>query len=241
MDKLKRARHQLIWQVLEQFNTEFLVENNILFGGGTRIALELNEFRESTDIDFFCAGAASYRQVRLQAEAISLGQVLQPDHSLVFPREIRADRDGVRTYIQLKGSDEPIKLEFIRFDICEISADTKPHRFPVPIVDRSTCYLTKLLANADRYAESNKKDIFDLCMMKKEWGCIPKKVWQEADAAYGMQTVVKGLEKALAGLALNTEEAISRAVKVLKMQEDVATELVEVVAKELLQEVQLKT
>src|SRR5690554_3937019 len=90
MDKLKRARHQLIWQVLEQFNTEFLVENNILFGGGTRIALELNEFRESTDIDFFCAGAASYRQVRLQAEAISLGQVLQPDHSLVLLAEMLA-------------------------------------------------------------------------------------------------------------------------------------------------------
>ncbi len=238
MDKLKRARHQLIWQVLEQFNTEFLVENNILFGGGTRIALELNEFRESTDIDFFCAGAASYRQVRLQAETTSLGQVLQPDHSLVFPREIRADRDGVRTYIQLKGSDEPIKLEFIRFDICEISADTKPHRFPVPIVDRHTCYLTKLLANADRYAESNKKDIFDLCMMKKEWGSIPKKVWQEADAVYGMTTVVKGLDKALSALTLNPEESIEVAVRVLKMKKEIAYELVMNTAKELQHEIE---
>ena len=47
-----RQHHRLIARALENFNADYLRENRILFGGGTRIALELGEFRESVDIDF---------------------------------------------------------------------------------------------------------------------------------------------------------------------------------------------
>ncbi len=75
-------------------------------------------------------------------------------------------------------------------------------------------------------------------MMKKEWGSIPKKVWQEADAVYGMTTVVKGLDKALSALTLNPEESIEVAVRVLKMKKEIAYELVMNTAKELQHEIE---
>lgn len=46
-----RQHHRLIARALENFNADYLRANRILFGGGTRIALELGEFRESVDID----------------------------------------------------------------------------------------------------------------------------------------------------------------------------------------------
>ena len=45
MSAFVRLHHQYIIQALKNFNTEFMVTNNILFGGGTRIALDINEFR----------------------------------------------------------------------------------------------------------------------------------------------------------------------------------------------------
>ena len=46
-----QPHHQLIEQLLQGFNHEYLGSHNILFGGGTRIALELKEYRTSVDID----------------------------------------------------------------------------------------------------------------------------------------------------------------------------------------------
>uniref|UniRef100_UPI0040478EF9 hypothetical protein n=1 Tax=Rheinheimera sp. TaxID=1869214 RepID=UPI0040478EF9 len=46
----RRRHHQLIASCLENFNTDYLARHNILFGGGTRIALELDEYRESVDM-----------------------------------------------------------------------------------------------------------------------------------------------------------------------------------------------
>lgn len=48
-----RPHHQRIFQVLQKFNATYLAEHSILFGGGTRIALKIEEYRESIDIDFF--------------------------------------------------------------------------------------------------------------------------------------------------------------------------------------------
>ena len=50
----RRPRHNAIHKALLQFDKAFLLENKVLFGGGTRIAMELDEFRESVDIDFVC-------------------------------------------------------------------------------------------------------------------------------------------------------------------------------------------
>ena len=73
MNQYALTHHQIISSALKNFNSEFLCKNNIIFGGGTRIALEIDEYRESVDIDFLCPDMASYRAVREQVTNISLG------------------------------------------------------------------------------------------------------------------------------------------------------------------------
>ena len=64
MFEFKRPRHQLIQAALGQFDSDFLTRHRIYFGGGTRISMELDEYRESVDIDFLRPDKASYRAVR---------------------------------------------------------------------------------------------------------------------------------------------------------------------------------
>lgn len=177
---MNRQYHDAIIDVLGQFNAEYLIENRIYFGGGTRIALELNEFRTSVDIDFVCPDKASYRAVRTQVSSNSLGALV--DRPLSHKREIRADRDGVRTIIESKGVS--IKLEFVAFDNYQLKA-MESLGWGVPVIDKESCFITKLLANADRYNQPIKKDIIDLIMMHKAWGEPSDAVWSEVDSHYG--------------------------------------------------------
>ena len=87
-------------------------KHRIGFGGGTRIAMELDEYRESVDIDLFCPSTASYRAVRETVTDHSLGRLMRTP--LTLSREVRADRYGVRTAIQEEGVS--IKLEIIAFE-----------------------------------------------------------------------------------------------------------------------------
>ncbi|QBL09800.1 hypothetical protein E0Z06_09855 [Rheinheimera sp. D18] len=80
-------QNQLIATCLHNFNSDYLKQHNILFGGGTRIALELNEYRESIDIDFLCKDRAAYRAVRQQVSSNSLGDLVKIPFS--YPRDIR--------------------------------------------------------------------------------------------------------------------------------------------------------
>ncbi|WP_420588296.1 nucleotidyl transferase AbiEii/AbiGii toxin family protein [Bacterioplanoides sp.] len=240
MIELVRTHHQLIWDALSHFDSSYLEANNILFGGGTRIALELGEYRESTDIDFFCAGRSSYRAVRSQTTNSSLGHVLNENSGLEFLRDIRADRDAVRTYVRTPEDGTPIKLEFVHFDICDIVQDEGDTLFNVPVVDRATCFTTKLLANADRFDNPSRKDIFDLCMMRREWGEIPVEAWENADRTYGYPTIFQGLYGALSKLMDESDSAIETAVDSLKIEENLANELIDDVSELLLSETQIK-
>ena len=56
-----RARHNAVDKVLARLNGDFLEHAKCFFGGGTRIVLELNEYRESADIDFLCSDREGYR------------------------------------------------------------------------------------------------------------------------------------------------------------------------------------
>lgn len=141
-----RPHHQVIWKILEGFDSGFLVQNDILFGGGTRIALELGEYRESVNIDLFCVGRDAYRAARSSITQNSFGALIRPDcePSLFKGREIRADRDAIRSIID--GAGRPIKLEIIYFDNNDITQDTRDSVFPVPVVSPQNCFSTKLLA-----------------------------------------------------------------------------------------------
>ncbi|MFQ3245365.1 MAG: hypothetical protein ACI9SP_002012 [Arenicella sp.] len=194
--------HQAISSALKKFNNVFLQEHNIIFGGGTRIALEINEFRESVDIDFLCPNKESYKAVREQATNISLGLLVKQDFKYLRP--IVFDRYAVRTWIEHEGSS--IKLEFVSFDNYELKSELNTELFPIPALDHNSCYYTKLLANADRKLAPPHKDIIDLLAMRSEWGRIPNNAIDLAVTHYGRPTVIGSMIKALEHIQKNVAE-----------------------------------
>ncbi|MGC6657660.1 nucleotidyl transferase AbiEii/AbiGii toxin family protein [Pantoea sp. EEL5] len=165
---------------MNNFNADFFLRNNIYFGGGTRIALEINEFRESIDIDFLCPDRASYRAVREEVNNVSLGNLVKTEFT--YLREISFNREGVRTFIMT--DDKKIKLEIVSFDNYELEG-AYDQLFPVPYINRETCFYTKLMANADRCMHGQCKDIFDLLAMYDAWGGLPEKALDKARSHYG--------------------------------------------------------
>lgn len=196
-----QPHHQLIEQLLQGFNHEYLGSHNILFGGGTRIALELKEYRTSVDIDFLCANKEAYRAVRRQVTSQSLGELVRREFTYV--PEIRFDRYGVRTFLEQNG--EQVKLEFVAFDDYQLAKDARNSLFPVPFIDQTSCFTTKLLANADRAGQKPYKDMFDIVAMAAAWGPIPDSSLRTAANHYSEKVVIQGLKKALEGFSDNLE------------------------------------
>lgn len=220
-----------------RFDADFLARNRIFFGGGTRIALELGEYRQSDDIDFFCLGGDAYKAARSTVTDSALGELLRPGQSIAIARgAIRADRDAIRCFIL---PDSPIKLEIIRFDDESLYGEPS-NLFPVPVISQESCFTTKLLANADRYNHPTKKDIFDLCMMRREWGEIPEASMQSAADQYGESVIVRGLETALSELINHPQLLIDVGVNSLSIERNLATELVDEVAPLLYAELTLR-
>lgn len=225
MKKFKREHHQLIGYALENFNHTFLTKNRIIFGGGTRIALELDEYRESIDIDFLCPDRESFRAVRLETNIFSLGEMVKQDFK--YPREIRADRDAVRCFIEVEGI--AIKLEFVSFANYNLSQYLDCNFLPVPVLSRESCFVTKLLANADRYADRPYKDIFDLLVMFSYWGEVPKNSWVETDNLYGNPIVIRNLQKACKQIEKDRDRYKKLATEELSMAPNFANHLLDTV------------
>jgi hypothetical protein len=237
--KYRRPHHRAVGQLLAQFDGDYLSANNILFGGGTRIALELHEFRESVDIDLFCIGRSAYRAARSAITSHSFGPLLRPGHTftLLNNREIRADRDAIRAL--LEGPGHPIKLEIIHFDNEAIKADSRSQLFPVPFVSKEGCFATKLTANADRYM-NHSKDILDLCMMRREWGEIPEGAWEIACEEYGEGVILRGLRGALSRIVNHQRSVFEHATTSLLMEQNLAKELIHKQAPEWLAKLGLR-
>lgn len=215
MERYSIKFHQIIESALNEFNADFFCANNIVFGGGTRIALELGEFRESVDIDFLCPNRDSYRAVREQVMNTTLGLLVKKDFTYV--RDIRADRDAVRTIISHKGIK--IKLEFVSFDNYDLKSCFDTTKFPVPFLDKTSCFYTKLLANADRKLVSPYKDILDIIAMYKAWGNIPNEAIKLAENRYGKKVIVPSLIESINALIKNEKE-YEKVAKGLKMKEE---------------------
>ena len=65
----RREQHSNVLAVLAAFDAANLSQCRFLFGGGTRIVLDLEEYRESHDIDFLCSDAEGYAELRFQRHA----------------------------------------------------------------------------------------------------------------------------------------------------------------------------
>ena len=59
-----RPGHRQVYAVLAMMDSAFLAKTRCFFGGGTRIVLELGEYRESRDMDFLCSDRDGYRLLR---------------------------------------------------------------------------------------------------------------------------------------------------------------------------------
>ncbi|WP_155407232.1 nucleotidyl transferase AbiEii/AbiGii toxin family protein [Yersinia thracica] len=231
MKEYKIKHHQIIRSVLNNFNTDFFCANSIYFGGGTRIALEIDEYRESIDVDFLCPNKASYRAVREQVTSNSLGLLVKKEFNYI--REIAFDRYGVRTFIN--ENNAKIKLEIVSFDNYELVADTRK-LFPVPFIDRTTCFYTKLLANSDRCLHGQCKDIFDILAMYDAWGGIPEESIKKADEHYG-PCVLINLIRSLEHLMKDKAEYFKIAAA-MSIEPEFANNIINSVAPKLLSSLQ---
>jgi hypothetical protein len=169
MDKpFRRASHRTVAGALAALDAAFLAANGIYFGGGTRIVLELDEYRESRDIDFLCASRPGYRTLREAVSATSLGPLAR-GKALKLDREIRADQYGVRTWLALAGL--ALKFEIVRESRIDLQ-ETSVAGLPVPCLDRPHAFAEKFLANADRGLDAStlSRDAIDLAFMVLSWG-----------------------------------------------------------------------
>lgn len=161
-----RPSHRQVFTVLSRLDHAFLTGARCWFGGGTRIVLELGEYRESRDIDFLCSNQDGYRLLRETVSETSLGRI--PASELPLAREVRADQYGIRTFIEAGGSG--LKFEIIR----EGRIDTEGEDvagIPVACLTRRYCFAEKFLANTDRGLDAStlSRDIVDLAFMIAGW------------------------------------------------------------------------
>jgi hypothetical protein len=182
----ERPQHRRVLAVLAALDSEVLARCGFLFGGGTRIVMELAEYRESDDVDFLCSQAAGYAELRLAAKSRAQAGLFTPEglSRLSFPREIRVDQYGIRFPVVCDG--EMIKVELIREARIDLDAGVRPPWSPVRCLSVPDCYAEKLLANSDRWADRQvmSRDLLDLAALRSRYGEIPGEAWNKAERAY---------------------------------------------------------
>lgn len=163
---LRRPGHRQVLAVLSAVDSAFLARTECYFAGGTRIVLELGEYRESQDMGFLCSSRDGYRQLREAVSESSLGRILKPGPSLA--REVRADQYGIRTFIESNGIS--LKFEIVREARIDIDGEGV-EGIPVACLTRRYCFAEKFLANADRGLDAStlSRDIVDLAFMIEGW------------------------------------------------------------------------
>ncbi len=194
-EMFRLSHHNAIHQVLRSFNSHLFQQANCFFGGGTAIVLNLEEYRESVDIDFLCASKSGYRMLRQAVWGVGIKGLVKEGSEVRSLRDMRTDQYGIRTVLQVQ--DMPIKFEIVKEARIALRG-TVDKRFGIPVLVREDMYTEKLLANADRWADRSvlSRDIIDISMMVSRWGAIPEAAWDRAKGAYG-DTVVDAYQKAV--------------------------------------------
>ncbi len=190
--------HRQVQEILAALDKKLLTNACCYFGGGTRIVLELGEYRESRDIDFLCASQAGYRMLRETVGEHSLGSVVAKP--LKLAREVRADQYGIRTFIDAPSGTK-VKFEIIREGRIPLTASPGPSipGVAVPMLSHIDAFAEKFLANADRGLDvaTSSRDIVDLAFMLQGWDSNAAVAGlQLAKDAYG-----KTIEKSLKAVA----------------------------------------
>ena len=187
--------HKKIHLILNSLNSDIFKEVGAHFGGGTLIALLNDEYRWSKDIGFICPFGPGYRRLRqIVANAKFKPQIFFSNtHHLEFPRDLKADQYGIRFLIIADGT--PIKFEIV----AEARISLPPPEYlswsSIPSLDHEDQCTEKLLANADRWADTSieSRDLIDLAVLRHH-GPLPERAILKAESAY---PVIPELKKAL--------------------------------------------
>jgi hypothetical protein len=194
----RREEHRAVLRALQALDADLLESHHALFGGGTRLVLELGEYRISQDIDFLSSDARAFAELRNRArqEGPEVFFDEQGLSGIEFPRESRADQYGIRFPLVADGC--PIKFEIIREGRIELDAGVRPSWSPVSCLTLPDTYAEKLLSNSDRWPDRQllARDLIDLGMLRYKTGAIPAEAWSKAEAAYGA-AARRDLRKAL--------------------------------------------
>ena len=193
----ERPAHRRVAALLAALDVQVLQGSKCLFGGGTRIALELDEFRESRDLDFLIADAAGFAALRMLVRERGCAALFHADSNLALPREPRTDQYAVRFPVQVEG--QSLRVEFIREARITLDPGVAVPWTGVPCLSTSDCFSEKLLANSDRWPDDSvrSRDLIDLAALRIRFGEIPDAAWTKAEAAY-KEAVRRDLQKASA-------------------------------------------
>jgi hypothetical protein len=185
-------------QVLAALGADFLARTKCYFGGGTRAAMALAEYRESADIDLLCADRAGYRELRSTVTGKSLGRIARGPIALA--REVVADRYGIRTFVRVE--EEKIKFEIVSEGRIDITGGAE-RGCPIPVLTHQSCFAEKFLANADRWNDESflGRDVIDLAFMAA--------AWDAADATAGLAQACEAYGKVAEGALKKAVQAIS--------------------------------
>jgi hypothetical protein len=191
----KSVHHQRILLILQKLDADLLRRCRAYFGGGTLLALEGREYRESRDIDFICPFGTGYRELR-QAVAQQEYQALFPDRDrLTFPRELQANQYGVRCLVEIESV--PIKFEIVAEGRIDLDKPVQPDWSPVACLNQVDRIAEKLLANADRWNDDSveSRDLIDLAMLRLG-GRWPSAAIAKAETAYPVQdALIKAIQR----------------------------------------------
>lgn len=182
MAPFARLEHQAVAKALLSMDHDLLMHCHCWFGGGTEIVLDLGEYRLSKDIDFLCANADGYREMRSRVTAQGTVGLFGPAVREV--RAFRSDQYGIRGIIEV--ADIPLRVEIIRE--ARVSLSGRPDRpLGVPRLGLSDRVTEKMLANADRCQDraTSYRDAIDLGMLTWRLGPFPASAVAKAEHAYG--------------------------------------------------------
>ena len=182
MKEFRRAEHRIIGEALALMDRDLLTANKCWFGGGTAIVMKFGEYRRSLDVDFLCADADGYRELRTHAVESGIRAFFPEPVEAV--RDFQIDQYGLRAVVRLQG--QPIKFEVIREGRIQLRGHFD-NDLRVPTLVAADMFAEKLLANADRCQDraTAYRDAIDLGILIGIYGRIPAEALGKAQTAYG--------------------------------------------------------
>ena len=220
-----RPHHQRIQRILESLNTDLLLRNQCLFGGGTAIALTHGEYRQSVDVELIVSSKDGYRELRGLVNSQGIEALVK--RPLPLRREARIDQYGIRCAFEVDSA--AIKFEIVFEGRVELQDPLPEDRVNgVWALTMRDKVATKLMANSDRWADDSvwSRDIIDLAMLTKGQTADPAAV-EAAVEAYG-RSVLVDFEKARTSL-LGREGGLLNCMKrmLMTMPENDLRELIQ--------------